>query len=782
MRRPLLAVCLCLVLVTAIHLLLTDSLEQTPKWWSRDMWPWEEDMWQAAFPEAYEGQEITVIGRVYQKNENYYYIDSIQILETVVNLRQKKSIDDNLILERPQGSNALLGSVIVVRGTFETYAEATNPGEFDARTYYRSIGVGGLLKNVKIVGTSKEYSELKEILHQLREYFVLRLYQIFPEKEASVMCAILLGEKSGLDKDLKDLYQRNGMIHILSISGLHISIIGMSLFKLLKKVGVPIWLAAVCGGMILWLYGMMTGMGISACRAIGMYLIRMLGVCMGRTYDMMTAWGVVGVLMVVGNPYYLQHSGFLMSYASVLGIGVLFPVLQEIFKTVEVKTIEENEWKAVRQRVLRKVGEGLKQSMLAGGSVTIMTLPILLWFYYEVPVFSVILNLVVIPLMSLLMVTGMLAMLVPGLGVVGMVDVLILKWYEYCCHFFEGLPFHNWNPGRPESWQVVVYYAILFGLLWWYVVWRERIGKEERMGKKKRVGKEKIGVFLALTAMVIVMSGASISHHTVTFLDVGQGDCICLQTKGGKVYLFDCGSTSRSKVGTYVLKPFLKYNGISRVDAVFLSHSDEDHCSGIEELLEMQEEWGIIVEKVVVSECDKETYWEYNNLVSGTKVHSISAGVAWEVEDIEFRCLHPEADFEAEDSNAVSQCYYVDFGECSLLLTGDVEGAGEQQLIQAIEKYGISEDISSDFTVLKVAHHGSKYSTSEELLRQTGPGMSVISCGRNNVYGHPHAETLKRLEEVGSVVLTTPEYGAITIEVTLSGVSVSYWGNGKVRN
>lgn len=771
MRRPLLAV--CLVLVTAIHLLFADSLEQVPKWFSWDMEPWEEDMWLDTFPEVCDGQEIIVTGRVYQKDENYYYIDSIQILENVANLRRGKSIDDNLILERPQGSNALLGSVIVVQGTFNTYKEATNPGEFDTKIYYRSIGIAGKLQNVNILGMSEEYSELREILHQLREYFVLRLYRIFPEKEASVMCAILLGEKSSLDKELKDLYQRNGMIHILSISGLHISIIGMSLFKLLKRIGVPLWLAALCGGVVLWFYGMMTGMGISACRAIGMYFIRMLGICLGRTYDMMTAWGVVGLLMVLGNPYYLQHSGFLLSYASVLGIGVLFPVLQEIFESVKAKTVEENEWKALFIRLWTKVSDGLKQSILAGSSVTVMTLPVLLWFYYEVPVFSVILNLVVIPLMSFLMVTGMLAMLVPGLGGMGIADVLILKWYECCCHFFESLPLHNWNPGRPEIWQVIAYYTVLFGFLLGYEIWMVRQGRKKEYEKRKgqitasRNGgkKWKAGAFLVLTVLVILMSKMPEIHHTVTFLDVGQGDCICLQTKNGKVYLFDCGSTSRSNIGTYVLKPFLKYNGINQVDAVFISHPDEDHISGIEELLANQEEWGIGVANVVVSGCDVKIYPEYNNFLTKTQIHSISAGDAWKVDDIEFHCLHPENDFFAEDRNAASQCFYVDFGEHSLLLTGDVEGAGEQQLIRALAESRIGEADALDITILKVAHHGSKYSTSEEFLECVNPKVSVISCGRRNVYGHPHKETLERLAQVRSTVLTTPEYGAIMVEL-----------------
>lgn len=187
----------------------------------------------------------------------------------------------------------------------------------------------------------------------------------------------------------------------------------MGIYQLLRRAGLPCAAAAVCGGAVLGLYGVMTGLGVSAVRAIGMYLIRMLSEAAGRTYDMLTALGVMAVILTWRNPAYLCHAGFLLSFGSVLGIGALCPALEKGFS------------KNCQNRLLR--------SMLPGISVTLVTLPVQLWFYYEVPVYAIFLNLLVLPLMSVVMASGLIVMLLPGTGLLGTVTCLILSGYEKLC-------------------------------------------------------------------------------------------------------------------------------------------------------------------------------------------------------------------------------------------------------------------------------------------------------------------------------------------------------------
>ena len=281
---------------------------------------------------------------------------------------------------------------------------------------------------------------------------------------------------------------------------------------------------------------------------------------------------------------------------------------------------------------------------------------------------------------------------------------------------------------------------------------------------------------------------------SVTFLDVGQGSCAVLQLSSGENYLFDCGSTSRSKVGQYVLLPYLKYEGIQQLDGVFVSHPDEDHSNGVLELFALAEENDIAVEQLILPDIEDEaSKKQLGELVAAAhgenllveaqdgclrgsmlkrkiRIAYISQGDSWQCGGAKFLCLHPFKDYSGVDSNQYSQCIYVEFVETkrfgkspkaqTLLLTGDVGKEAENDLTEAIKEYGIG-----NITVFQGAHHGSKYSNSEALLEVIRPVVTVISCGRNNSYGHPHKEALERLSEQGAVILTTPECGAIVLEI-----------------
>lgn len=751
-RRPLFLVCLCLVFAAWLfHGKYGKAAGGMEEGWS-----------------GLSGSALTVTGQVCQKDTEYFYLDSIILEPEAAIPQQTISLTEKLMCEYPENVDdmqVLLGSTVKVEGCFYTFSRAANPGEFDMASYYQSLKIGGKLRKVSLLESSTGYSRWKEGLYEIRSYFHKRLYAVFPEKEASVMCTMLLGEKKGLDREVKELYQRNGIAHILSISGLHITIIGMSIYTLLRRAGAPVWLAAVLGGGILLLYGVMTGMSVSAVRAIGMYLVRLLAEAVGRTYDMLTALGIMAVLLIWSNPGYFDNAGFYLSFGAVLGIGAVYPALLQRNGAFLKKT---GAAPRLIGKIAAKIRDGLKQSMLAGLSVTLATLPIQLWFYYEIPVYSLLLNLLVIPLMSTVMLTGLLAMLVPGLGVLGTVDCLILGDYEELCEWCGLLPFHTWNPGRPEAWQVAAYYGILFGMVMVKngIRHKERQGNPPKRWEKRLRGAGKVCHVAAqpviLTAAVVLLTFSFDRETSVTFLDVGQGDCICVQTASGEVYLFDCGSSSRSEVGKYVLKPYLKYYGINYIDAVFVSHSDSDHCNGVEELLAQGAKWGITVGQVFMPG----DVWTGDSWQSGMQSADalpsggLQSGAAPWGSGVRFTCLHPAVGESLEDSNAASQCFYIELENgVTILLTGDVEGAGEERLLAELKKRQITK-----VSVLKVAHHGSKNSTPEELLVQIQPQAAVISCGENNSYGHPHEELLQRLENCDTIPFITYETGAVTLQ------------------
>ncbi len=834
-----------------------------------------------------------------------------------------------------------IGQQIILEGTFSHFATATNPGEFDVQRYYAAKGIGGRVRKSQILAVGETYSCLRELLYQCRFVLHDRLAEVFPAKEASVMQTLLLGEKEELDAEVKALYQKNGIAHILSISGLHITLLGMGVYRLLKRLGLPVRAAAVGGAMLLLIYGVMVGMSVSASRAIGMYLLQMLGIFVGRTYDMLTGLGLMALLLVLQEPERLCDVSFLMSFGAVLGICILTPVLsgdgreRDADEELEVKGIsawlrtvadifgdsayERNKyregWRKVAYEGIQRMVSTVKGGFAASVGVILFTLPVQLWFFYEIPVYSVLLNLLVLPFMSVVVAGGILS-LIPGLGLVGTVDCLILWWYEWVCGRFEELPGAIWCVGRPEVWQIICYYVgillLVFGreyveawkkrgtygegnvpgdrlhfarTLWCLKMrgaWKRRgtygeknvpgdrqhfartlwclitRGADESIRNRKkdcngemiqhsdrRFGicstgvqnalakfrcawqgamtymnrvQHLIAVVMILGLLIGLLTGNFDCGSRVTFLDVGQGDGIVVETGQG-AYLFDCGSTSRKNIGEYVLKPYLKSRGIRSLRGVFVSHPDEDHMNGVIELLENGADWGIVVEQLFLPAIAEGKRTEsFVTLLAAAEAAEVPVSYIKcgdEIRDSQLRllCLHPEENTTLADANAYSECFYVevfakkmkqeaiddrkandasggsaiegsgengsfagnserkDFrvndGKINILLTGDVEGEGERQLMQELQEQRGQRAFRVD--ILKVAHHGSGYSTGTEFLAAASPATAIISCGRNNSYGHPHAETLQRLEDARVPWYGTMDYGALIVTVDSHG-------------
>ena len=848
MQRPLFSVWVGLIILTALRL-----------WRGGDTSPWLPDGGTLA-----EGSEIVVTGQVCWREDASFYLNEItfyseQFIDDIKAANQQR-ISKTYKLKCETTAPTAIGEYVAVRGVFFEFSEATNPGEFDSRTYYRSKQVMGRLKNAELIERAEPAFGIREWLLQRREYWEAYLTECFPKKEAAIMSALLLGEKGGLEEETRELYRRNGILHILSISSLHITILGMGLYRLLRKAGLPVWAAAVLGGMFMIGYGMLTGFGVSVCRAVGMYLLRMLAEVAGRTYDMLNALGAVGGVMLLWNPYYLQNSGFLLSYTCVLGIGIVYPVLKKWLEERQAerrkgkagsvrevriegrkeRSVEEmrgerkgkersvrevrGEKRKGKEGSVRKVDEGgrkkkagsvrkvdeegrkkkegsirercrrrkekegnirkvwgkkakvmLIDSLLLSISIQLVTLPVQLWFFFEVPVLGGVINLLILPLVKPLVISGVFLLLFPFAGKwISAVGIFILRWYELVCSFFDRLPWQTWNPGRPEIWQILVYYGALLLML-------RGMNRGKNSGRGARWGSG------CLFVMGLILLGMRFGNGAqIIFLDVGQGDCVLIQTEAGENYLYDCGSTSRSNVGKYVLLSYLKYRGIRNLDAIFVSHPDRDHVNGVIEVLEYAKEKEIQVAQIVISATGIEnTAEQYVELLeaavgaydgAGVEVRLLAAGDKWSGRKgaAEFLCLHPGAAGEGElDANEASLCLYARLfskkGELSVLLTGDVEGPGEELLTESLERYGIEKT-----DVWKVAHHGSRNATGEAFLKQIKgewqtPLIAVMSCGRKNRYGHPHEETIDRIEAAGAEWYCTKENGAVTVTTDKGG-------------
>lgn len=740
-------------------------------------------------------------------------------------------------------------------------AAAANPGQFDLRQYYKSLGYLYYIEDPEVISVAGGKNRIVYRLDSLKTSLKAVYRKCCTATDAGVYAAMVTGDRSDMDSTISELFSAAGIGHILAISGLHISLIGMGLYRLLRRIGFLCPMSAIISGIFVVLFGVMTGNSVSATRAIVMFVCAVNAQVLGRRYDILSAVSLSAIILILKNPYVIANSGFLLSFMAIAGVAV-------VTDGFSVKWLK---W------------------LTGPVAIQLATLPIILWFYYEVPVYSVFLNLIVVPLMSLIMISAL------GCGMLGLISIpagcffagaghYILILFRYGSELMLSLPGSVFVAGRPELWQVMVYYILLFlfSQRKHVVMWIEKraarkcgevecevkkhkeVGREAVKGGARKCEAEKLeagkcvmgaNIFLRslLVIAVIILLARGRSGLEVTFLDVGQGDAIFISLPNGGNVFIDGGSTSSRNIYEKVIEPFLKYKGVRRLDFLFLTHSDADHENGWAQALSGNAYIPDIY-NLVLNGSDYSKYLElreralkygaleygtvkYGTLeygISGCVTSKYSGALAWlnddradetnasmegvadieDIEDIE-AIATTLADKDTEILCAEYGMEYV-FGECSMVSlnepghsdanvnvdreaykigsskTGTGESENDNSIVLLLQYKGKSILFTGDMTskmeadvaeavrycgvdslsILKVGHHGSKYSSSEEFLAGIMPQAAVISCAARNTYGHPHKETLQRLEDVGALVLRTDEGGAIIAKIRASGAEM----------
>ncbi len=680
---------------------------------------------------------VAVEGTLYKTKETVYYrqyfLKDVRIICKTGEKRKAGAIQISVKTEA--ATNLVqIGNRIGTKGVLEIPEHATNPGEFDWYRYYKALGIQYQVKAEQIWILKRDVNVVQESLKKLKERLKMVYQKICTEKDYGIFCAILLGEKQELDGEVKSLYEENGISHILAISGLHISLIGMGFYYFLRK-WFGFFSSEVIAGVIMTAYVQMTGAGVSTVRAYTMFLILLTAAVLGRTYDSLVAAGWIALLLLIRNPYLIYYTGFLLSFGAIVGISVVGSFLNEYVKS--------------KNLIIR--------GMISSISVTWITLPISAYFFFSYATWSVVLNLIVIPCMTLVMISGIVGGLfglwVPAFGMLGIgIGHDILWIYEKICLFVKQLPKHQLLIGRPSWWQIGIYYAVLAGICLW-LNGRQKETIEEKEKNYFLVGK-RIAVCLGMMFLLLfLLRFRKAGRLEVTFLDVSQGDGIFLRLPSGAVCLIDGGSSDIKKVGTYRILPFLQSEQVEELDFVFISHVDQDHISGVKEILES----GDCKIKTLCLPDIAEEDQAYLGLVqmakqAGSQVMYLKAGDRISEEDVVLQCIHPKGGITWADRNDYSMVLWLQYKEVDFLFTGDIGIEQEQKIISFLPR---------KLEVLKAAHHGSQYSNSKELLEWINPTYAVISCGEGNSYGHPHTEAIERIVNCEAEILMTQEKGAI---------------------
>lgn len=718
----------------------------------------------------YDLKENTVIvqGKIY-KIENTAFGTNIYLKGVEVENGEKSVSVKRIFVNTEKIPNVKIGNIIKVRGKLRQFEEAANKGNFDSRKYYLSLGFYGKIEAGTIEVINSDYSGIRQGLYELRMEIIERLEKLCSDNNGifsiinnknGIIGAIILGDKTDLDSDIKELYSVSGIAHILAISGLHISFIGMAIYRLLRRRFRFLFSAAVSIPVVLS-FGIMSGFGISTIRAIIMFILKIIGEVLGRKYDAITAISLAGLVLLVQNPFVVCNSGFQMSFGAIIAIVLILPIVEEILNT--------------DNKIIKVIS--------ANFTISLVMNPILAWNYYELPTFSFLLNIVVVPLMSVVIVSSIAGIfcscimfgfekvvIFPGCG--------ILELYTFLCNIINKSSVASIVVGQPKVTIIIVYYAILLVVLFglknirtkYTRAEKERniIKKETGLVLEKKAKKERrikgqnvklrlacIVGFLLLNCLIYYIPNPG---FYITFINVGQGDGILIHGDNGTKVMVDGGSTSEKQVAKNCIVPYLKAEGIGTIDYSIITHTDKDHISGILEILENNNSNRIRIKNLVMPDINMKDD-TYNELIEKAKLKKINVlyikkGDTLSLGKTKIKCIYPETTTTASDKNDYCTVLSVKNKTSKILLTGDISKEIEEK---------IKDDIEENYTVLKVAHHGSNYSSSEKFLKKVNPKYSIISVGKNNSYGHPGNETMERLRKQGGVIYRTDEKGGITI-------------------
>lgn len=706
--------------------------------------------------ELKDGSEITLAGklnRIEQKSKCLYYY----LTDCTISLSDRH-MPCNDVIAYVSADDYSIGQILVLHGTVSLFEEAANEGNFDARNFYQSqkIDFGVWVERVESVHGKK--SAYRQMLLTLQS----RLQEVLkPSDPDGVLSAMLLGEKSGLDADTKSLYQRAGIAHILAISGLHVSLLGMGLYQMLRRRGISYKLAAVVTAVLMLSYAVMTGNSISTRRAIGMLLIYLLADLLGYGYDLLSALGAVVIFLLWENPFLIGYSGFLFSAAAVLGVGIGGSIINEyraLFHENKKENKIENEKEGRLSGFVQKQKEGICVSL----GIQLFTLPLVAYNYFEIPIYAMLLNIFVLALVNYLLLFAVwgagTGTVLPKIGSFLLVFCgWILKFYKTLCQFFLSLPGAVYICGKPALWKMVTYYILLSVLLFFF--WKKTSCGSEKTDTKR--WKYPLS-FIAFIPLFIILFFPEKREQEIDVLNVGQGDGIYLCTSDGGSLFIDGGSSDIGKVGTYRILPFLKSRGIKNISYWFVSHTDSDHISGLEEAL--KEGWRI--EHLVFAKAseNEEKTMELCRLAkkNETEVLFVSAGNVLHIKQADIRCLYPAENEMAEINDRCLVLLYEDSG-ISAFFGGDISTEIEEKIAASDRLFRV------DF--YKAGHHGSRYSNGDMFLEILSPQITVASAGENNRYGHPAADAVERIKNSGSRFYCTAVDGQVKVKKRGDGLT-----------
>lgn len=670
-------------------------------------------------------------------------------------------LDDNNAVENPEGIYGQVGDGIQLTGSIREFHEYGNPGRMNTVMSNKAKGICGraMISKYSLVIEPRQENSLARLAEQVRNKYEAYMAQAMPKQDAAAIFAMLFGGYQGIRPELLEAFTVTGIVHILSVSGSHITLMAGTANIVGRFLHMsPRATAALATGVILF-YSLLAGAIPPVIRSALMGILTLLALTAGRERDAQHILGLVALGLLLYSPLWLFDISFQLSFGATAGLLYLAPPL--------------------RERLRKKLPVFVADSLAVTIGAQLSVLPIIAWYFNVLSLSSLLANLVIAPIVEWIIVAGLLAgllaSLVPMAGkVVFLLASVVLGLVYELSRWVAALPGSQIYMPTFSWWGGMLYYM---GLGWLIIdgEHNKRLMSCVDMGGKLQDLKGWQVISLLGVLAVVFCYGQMWCNNKemqVHFIDVGQGDSALVITPHGRAFMVDTGGVRDGSydIGSRVDVPYLLHYGVQKLDYIFLTHAHDDHAGGVKGILTK-----IPVGAIGIGHEGAGDYLQAFGTGEIGKIKKLlvplQEGSSIELDGVRIDILYSPESRKVQESqlqatgNEFSNLIRVSYGEASFLFTGDLVAEQEQQVLAN------GTNVAS--TVLKIGHHGSRTSSSQEFLTAVNPGWAVISCGYNNSFGHPHKEILNRLTSCTKAeILRTDQQGAIVFRTDGKSIKV----------
>ena len=646
------------------------------------------------------------------------------------------------------------GDLIEINGEYQIPSEARNYKGFNYREYLKTKKIYGSIKansnQVKIVKRN-QLNPIIMISNRIRNHIISKSNDLLPQETSSLLVGILIGDKSEISEDIIQNFKTSNLSHMLSVSGAHTSYIILGATFILSKSKISkkwIYKLTIC---ILILYMFITNFTASVTRACFMAIIILGANLLYRKPDIWNSISISLLVILIINPFAIDEIGLQLSYLGTIGIILFNKNVEDFLNKI-------------------KINKKLSKLLSVTISAQIMIMPIMAYRFNTISLSFFISNILASPFLGINIILGFITIFVTliSFNIAKMLAILLdlfLKILIFISKFTSKLPLSSIVIKTPCIFTIILIYCLVLILNYIYCVYNSNLNL--RLFQKrilKKLNKKNIKEFLSITLILIIIFNIFSFCYSliprdlrIYFIDVGQGDSCLIITPNNKKILIDGGEGEPEVLLSYLLDRRIK-----TIDYILISHFDSDHCTGLIEVIKNLKVKNILISKQAYF-CDE--YKDIANIINSRKIKAtfVKQGDSLNIDkNIKLDIFYPPEKLEYDDLNNNSIVAKLKYNSFSILFTGDIEKSEEDLL----DKYKMQE-LESD--ILKIAHHGSKTSSSEAFLEAVKPKIALIGVGGNNKFGHPNNRVLQRLENINCKIYRTDEMGEIEIKINKKG-------------